>query len=126
MADTIQITITSGARVDGLGGTIVLNPIAVIPDGMASEVAQAFDEKYGQLEVPNPAYDPNLPEDPVTNPKTIVATPEENFTYQIRRFTESVWSSWRVDKAKKTAESTERETIKKLQESVIIIQDPPA
>ena len=123
MADTIQIIVKTGANPDGTGGTVTLQPVVVIPDGMANELMQSFDELLGPIMVDNPNFDPNQPEDPSTNPKQIKASAAVVFTTRMREYAEQTWANWRLAKARRQAEATERAAVQSVQSQVSVIQN---
>ena len=80
-----------------------------IPDDKVADVRAAFKTTYNyQSVVPNPAFDPQLPEDPITNPSTIdnPETEVQFFKRKIREYIQEVVKAYQA----KTAASSARQT----------------
>jgi hypothetical protein len=89
MANKIQIIMTTGTDTEGVGGTVVDDSSAVMPDGVIDSLADAFEDAYGRHSDPNPDYDPAQPEDE-NNPQTIPLSKYQSVSRQIRVYAELI------------------------------------
>ena len=82
-----------------------------IPDNKVADVRAAFKTTYNyQAVVPNPAFDPELPEDPVTNPSTI-DNPETEVQFFKRKIREYIQDVVRAYQAKTAGASARQAAI---------------
>jgi len=80
-----------------------------IPDDKIQGVRNAFADAYSyQATIANPAFDPELQEDPITNPSTIdnPETEVQFFKRKIREYIQEVVKAYQA----KTAASSARQT----------------
>ena len=82
-----------------------------IPDNKVVDVRAAFKTTYNYQEtVSNPDFDPQLPEDPITNPSTI-DNPETEVQFFKRKIREYIQDVVRAYQAKVAASSARQSAI---------------
>jgi len=88
---------------------IMAQIIFSIPDDKIQGVRNAFADAYSyQATIANPDFDPQLPEDPITNPSTIdnPETKHQFFKRKVREYVREVTKAYQA----KTAASSARQT----------------